>query len=71
MVTGGHHYVNMVNRQLVPLKQVPEHRPWTTERILRRLVAEKRVAFHKVGGKVMFDLADLDEYAESGRVEAG
>jgi len=57
-------------RQLVPLKQVPEHRTWTTERILRRLVAEKRIAFHKCGGKVLIDLADLDAYSEAGRVEA-
>jgi excisionase family DNA binding protein len=59
-----------VSRQLVPLKRVPEHRAWTTERLLRRLVSEHRVAFHKVGGKVLFDLADLDDYAEAGRVEA-
>lgn len=59
-----------MTRQLVALKRVPEQRPWTTERILRRLVAEKRIAFHKVGGKVFFDLADLDAYAEAGRVEA-
>ncbi len=32
-----------------PLMQVPEHRPWTTVRVLRRLVAEKRIPFHKMG----------------------
>ena len=58
-----------MTRQLVPLKRVPELRTWTSERYLRRLVAEKRVAFHKVAGKVLFDLADLDAYAERGRVE--
>lgn len=60
----------MTARQLVALKEVPNHRPWTSERLLRRLVAEKRVAFHKVGGKVLLDLVDLDQYAEAGRVEA-
>lgn len=59
-----------MSRQLVPLKQVSEHRPWATERILRRLVAEKRIPYHKCGGKVLLDLADLDAYAEAGRVEA-
>ena len=53
-------------RQLVPLKRVPEHRSWTTERILRRLVAERRIPFHKCGGKVLTDLVDLDPYAEAG-----
>jgi hypothetical protein len=57
-------------RQLVRLREVPEHRPWASERLLRRLVAERRVAFHKVAGRVLFDLADLDAYAERGRVEA-
>ena len=60
----------MTARQLVPLKRVVDHRTWATERLLRRLVSEHRVTFHKVGGKVMFDLRDLDDYAESGRVEA-
>ncbi len=60
----------MPPRQLVPLKQVPEHRPWTTERLLRRLVAEKRIPFHKMGASVLIDLADLDALAEAGRVDA-
>jgi excisionase family DNA binding protein len=41
-----------------------------TERWLRRLVYERRVPFHKVGGRLLFDLEDLDKLAESGRVEA-
>jgi len=61
-------------RQLVPLRQVPQHRAWATERLLRRLVAERRLPFHKLGtgrcARVLIDLADLDAYAESGRVEA-
>ncbi len=57
-------------RDLVPLRRVPEARPWTTERWLRRMVSERRLAFHKVDGKILFDLADLDAYVEAGRVEA-
>lgn len=34
----------------------------TTERHLRRLVHERRIPFHKLGGKVRFDLAELDEW---------
>lgn len=57
-------------RELVPLKQVPDHRRWATERILRRLVAERRIPYHKAGGKVLIDLADLDQYTEAARIEA-
>ena len=60
----------MTNRNLLTLPQVVEARPWLTERYLRRLVYEKRVAYHRVGGRLLFDLADLDALAERGRVEA-
>lgn len=63
-----------MTRQLVPLKQVHEHRSWATERVLRRMVGEKRIAYHKLGegrcARVYLDLADLDAYAEAGRIEA-
>jgi excisionase family DNA binding protein len=57
-------------RQLYPLKEVTEHRPWATERKLRRLVAEHRIPYHKVGASVLIDLEDVDALAEAGRVEA-
>ena len=38
-------------------------------RFIRRLVAERRVRFYKVGGHLRFKLADLDAYAEAGCVE--
>jgi len=60
----------MSSRQLATLVQVVEARPWLTERWLRRLVAERRVAYHKCGGRLLFDLADIDALAEGGRVEA-
>lgn len=58
-----------MTRQLVPLSQVPEYRPWITKRQLRRMVAEHRVPFHRVNGRILFDLSDIDDYAEAGRVE--
>ena len=57
----------------------PSHPPLTlaeaaaylnvSERFVRRLVAERRVAFHKVGHFVRFRAADLDAFLEAGRVE--
>ena len=57
------------SRQLVTLQQAVEQRPWLTERWLRRLVYERRGPFHKVGNRLVFDLADLDALVEQGRVE--
>ena len=65
----------MTTRMLVPLRQVPEHRPWVTERWLRRAVFERRIPFHKLGdgrsSPVLIDLDDLDAFAEAGRHVAG
>lgn len=41
----------------------------TGVRFIRRLVAERRVVFYKVGGHVRFKLADLEAYAQAGRME--
>ena len=41
----------------------------TSERFIRRLVAERRVAFHHVGRHVRFTVADLDAFVQAGRVE--
>ncbi|MBK9180968.1 MAG: DNA-binding protein [Acidimicrobiales bacterium] len=59
----------MTPRQLVTIPQAVEARPWLTERYLRRLVAERRLPYHKVAGRLLFDLADLDAHAEEHRVE--
>lgn len=40
-----------------------------SERKMRRLVAERRVPFHKIGRLLRFLVADLDDLLESGRVE--
>ena len=50
--------------------KVSEERPEWNERQLRRMVAEKRVSFFKVDGRILFDLSELDRYVEAGRVEA-
>lgn len=41
----------------------------TSVRFIRRLIAERRVAFHKVGKYVRFAVADLDAFVAAGRVE--
>lgn len=42
----------------------------TSERFVRRLVAERRIAFHHVGKHIRFALSDLDEWLTTGRVES-
>ena len=42
----------------------------TSERFVRRLIAERRIAFHHVGRHVRFALSDLDLWLASSRVEA-
>lgn len=41
----------------------------TKVRFIRRLVAERRVVFYKVGGHVRFKISDLEAYAQAGKVE--
>ena len=41
----------------------------TSERFVRRLVAERRVPFHKVGKYVRFDPVDIELYLAAQRVE--
>jgi excisionase family DNA binding protein len=40
----------------------------TSVRFIRRLIAERRIAFHKVGRHVRLAVADLDAFVEAGRV---
>ena len=42
----------------------------TSVRFVRRLVAERRITFHKIGRHVRFTVADLEAFALAGRVEA-
>jgi excisionase family DNA binding protein len=41
----------------------------TSERFVRRLVAERRVAFHRVGRHLRFAVSDLDDWLLACRVE--
>ncbi len=41
-----------------------------SQRHIRRLIAEQRVASYRVGGRVLLNPDDLDELFESGRREA-
>lgn len=41
----------------------------TGVRFVRRLVAERRVVFYKIGGHVRFKVSDLESYAQAGRVD--
>ncbi len=43
----------------------------TPLRFIRRLIAERRIRFYKVGRYVRIDPADLDAFVEAGRVEPG
>jgi len=40
-----------------------------SQRFMRRLVAERRIAFHKLGHLLRFHVADLDRLLAAGRVE--
>lgn len=42
----------------------------TSVRFVRRLVAERRIAFHKVGRHVRISVEDLEQFVRAGRVEA-
>ncbi|WP_143229528.1 excisionase family DNA-binding protein [Actinophytocola xanthii] len=42
----------------------------TGVRFLRRLIAERRIPFHKVGKFVRIKIDDLEAFAAAGRVEA-
>lgn len=41
----------------------------TSDRFIRRLIAERRIAFHHVGRHVRFALSDLDTWLAGTRVE--
>jgi excisionase family DNA binding protein len=41
----------------------------TSVRFVRRLIAERRIAFHKVGTHVRIGIVDLEAFVQAGRVE--
>ena len=54
--------------RLVTLLQAVAERPWLTERLLRRLVFERRVPYYKPAGRLLFSLEELDSWADASRV---
>jgi excisionase family DNA binding protein len=56
----------------MPLLNVEEAagRLGTSTRFIRRLIAERRIPFTKLGKHVRIDTADLDAFIAAGRVEA-
>jgi excisionase family DNA binding protein len=55
--------------RLLTLAEAAE-RLGTSVRFIRRLIAERRIAFVKVGRHVRIDPADLEAFIVAGRVEA-
>ncbi len=49
--------------------QAAAERLGTTVRFVRRLIAERRIAFFKVGRHVRISSTDLAEYLAAGRVD--
>ena len=41
----------------------------TSERFIRRLIAERRIAFHRVGRHVRIAEVDLEAFVQAGRVQ--
>ncbi|HEY2956652.1 MAG TPA: helix-turn-helix domain-containing protein [Actinomycetota bacterium] len=56
--------------KLLTIEEAAE-RLGTSVRFVRRLVAERRIAYHKVGRHVRIAEADLASYVASGRVAPG
>jgi excisionase family DNA binding protein len=54
---------------LLDVNQAAE-RLGTSPRFIRRLIAERRIAYTKLGKHVRVDSADLDALVAAGRVEA-
>ena len=51
------------------LEQAAEAYPAFTFRLLRRLVQEHRIAFSRVGRRIVLAEADIEHYLEGNRVE--
>jgi excisionase family DNA binding protein len=56
------------DRQLLDVEQAAIHLG-TPVRFIRRLIAERRIRFYKVGRYVRIDPHDLEAFIASGRIE--
>jgi excisionase family DNA binding protein len=61
--------VSYVSRDLLDIETTAEYLS-VTARFVRRLVADRRIPFYKVGHFVRFDRADVDAWLEERRVAA-
>lgn len=61
------HSISQAQSQLLDSEALPR-RLNVTSRFVRRLVAERRIPFLKVGRSVRFDPADVDTWLEQARV---
>jgi excisionase family DNA binding protein len=57
-----------VPSDLLNITEAAEHLG-TPVRFIRRLIAERRIPFYKIGRYVRIDPADLDRFIQEGRVE--
>jgi excisionase family DNA binding protein len=55
-------------KRLLTIEQAAE-RLSTSPRFVRRLVAERRIGFTKLGRHVRISVADVDAFVDAGRVE--
>ena len=58
-----------MDRQLLTIDQAAEYLA-TSSRHVRRLLAERRLARVKIGGKVRLAVEDLDSYISAHRIDA-
>ena len=63
------HQPTSADRQLLDVEQAAVHLG-TPVRFIRRLIAERRIRFYKVGRYVRLDRQDLDAFIADGAVEA-
>ena len=58
-----------MSKNLLDVDQAAAHLA-VTPRFIRRLVAQRRVPYLKVGRFIRFDVADLDDWLDACRVES-
>ena len=58
----------MTSGRLLTVEAAAEHMS-TSVRFVRRLIAERRIEFHKLGRYVRISEAALDDFIKAGRVE--
>lgn len=61
-------YISLADDAYLTVKQAAEKYPALGERFLRRLVAERRLTYYKVGSRVLFAESDILDLIERGRV---